>query len=135
LDTFYYFPQPQSDLSVLRRVLKSDGLLVVELPLATSRIFRTSNWAGRLLSRTRRPLLESSDHLFYYTPKSISLLLRRCGFRIDAIVPLPGNKQESLLQDVLYKIYYLFSRALHFLSGSHIFLAPRFMVVAGKDVP
>ncbi len=134
IDTFYYFPEPQSELAQFHRVLKGDGMLMLELPLAGSRIWRTSGRLGKLLSGTRRPLLESSDHLFYYTPKSISLLLERCGFRVQAILPLPGNKQEHFFRNLIYRAYSFLSLVLHSASRSRILLGPRFLVAAGKEL-
>ena len=132
LDAFYYFPDPRRELAGLRRVLKRDGLLIVELPLATTRIWRTSQPLGRLLSGIRRALLNSSDHLFYFTPKSISLLLGSCGFEVKAIVPLRANSQAQPLRDLVFQIYSLGSLVLHFLSRAKIFLGPRFLVAATK---
>lgn len=132
LDAFYYFPDPRRDLAGLRRVLKPDGLLIVELPLATSRIWRTSRPLGRLLSGSRRPLLKSSDHLFYFTPKSMSLLLERCGFQVKAIVPLRANSQAQPLRNLAFQMYSLVSLVLHSLSRAKIFLGPRFLVAAAK---
>jgi SAM-dependent methyltransferase len=132
LDAFYYFRDPGRELSEFRRVLAPDGLLVLELPLATSRIWRTSRPLGRLLSGTRRPLLQSSDHLFYFTPKSVELLLARCGFRVEDILPLPGNRQVHLPRDLAVRAYSLASSLLHRASGARIFLGPRFLVAAAK---
>jgi len=134
LDAFYYFPRPQAELAEFKRVLKSDGLLVLEFPLATSRIWRSSRTLGKLLSGSRRPLLESSDHLFYYTPKSISRLLELNGFRVQTILPLPGNRQARLHRDLVFRAYWAFSQLLCFLSRSSIFLGPRFLVAAVKTV-
>lgn len=132
LDALYYFPQPDRELAEFRRVLRPDGLLVLELPLATSRIWRTSRTLGKLLSGSRRPLLQSSDHLFYFTPRSVSLLLERCGFRVEDILPLPGNRQAYLPRDLAVRAYSLASSLLHRTSGASIFLGPRFLVAAAK---
>jgi len=132
LDAFCYFLKPERELAEFCRVLKDDGLLVLELPLATSRIWRTSRPIGKLLSSTRQPLLQSSDHLFYFTPRSISLVLERCGFQVQTIVALPGNRQERLLRNLAYHAYFILSSLMHFVSGSRIFLGPRFVVVASK---
>jgi SAM-dependent methyltransferase len=132
LDAFYYFPQPHRELSEVRRVLKPDGLLVLELPLATARIWRTSKALGRLVSGSRRPLLQSSDHLFYFTPKSVAMLLQRCGFHVQDMRPLPGNRQADLPRDLTMRAYSLASSLLHRASGASIFLGPRFLVVATK---
>ena len=132
IDTFYYFLEPQRELAAFHRVLKPDGILVLELPLAESRIWRTSHQLGKLLSSARRQLLETSDHLFYYNPKSINFLLGRCGFQVEAVLPLPGNRQGYFLRNLIYRAYSALSLVLHFLSGARIMLGPRFLVVAGK---
>jgi SAM-dependent methyltransferase len=130
LDTFCYFPDPQRELEEYCRILKPDGLLVLELSLASGCIWRASGRLGRLLSSARQPLLESSDHLFYYNPKSISLLLEKCGFIVHDILPLPANQQTRVLRNLFYTIYSLFASAVCFLSGSTLFFAPRFLVAA-----
>jgi SAM-dependent methyltransferase len=132
LDAFYYFPEPERELAEFHRILARDGLLVLELPLATSRIWRTSMSLGRLLGGSRRPLLQTSDHLFYFTPKSVALLLERCGFRVQTILPLPGNRQPHLLRDLAYRAYALGSSLVYSVSGARIFLGPRFLVAAAK---
>lgn len=135
LDAFYYFPHPEEELSEVRRSLKPDGLLVIELPLATSRIWGASTALGRLLKGRRKSLLDTSDHLYYFTPQSISRLLQRCGFRVDSIFRLPGNRQETLRRRMVFGAYYFISAFLERVSGGAIFLGPRFFVVASKDRP
>lgn len=132
IDAFYYFPTPQSELAEFHSLLKPDAVLVLDLPLAVSRIWRTSEWLGRLLSGTRQALLESSDHLYYYSPKSVAFLLRGCSFRVEAVLPLPGNEQCGTLRNFIYRSYSLFSWALYYVSFFRVVLTPRFLVVARK---
>jgi SAM-dependent methyltransferase len=132
LDTFYYFSHPASELAEFRRILKGDGLLVLELPWANTRIWRRK-LGSKLPNGSHTPLLQSSDHLYYYTPHSVSLLLRKCGFAVGTIRPLPANRQERLVRDCLCRTYSFFSQLLWKLSASTIFLGPRFIVVARKD--
>jgi len=87
---------------------------------------------SKLLNGIHIPLLQSSDHLFYYSPKSVSLLLKRCGFRVQAIRPLPANRQVGRLRDFLWKTYSFISQLLWTLSAGNVFLGPRFLVVGGK---
>jgi SAM-dependent methyltransferase len=132
IDTFYYLLDPQYELAAFHRALKSDGILVLELPLAEARIWRTSHCLGKLLSGTWRDLLETSDHLFYYNPRSVKLLLEKCGFHVLALRTLPGNRQESFLRNLIYQAYSLLSLVLYSLSGARIMLGPRFLVAARK---
>ena len=132
LDAFYYFPEPHRELAEVHRVLRPDGMLLLELPLATARIWRTSKALGRLVSGSRRPLLQSSDHLFYFTPKSVAMLLQRSGFQVEDKRPLPGNRQAHLPRDFAMRAYSLASSLLHRASGADIFLGPRFLVAATK---
>jgi SAM-dependent methyltransferase len=132
LDAFYYFPNPESELAELARILKEDGFLTLELPWANTRVWQRAAMISKLLNGSRIPLLQSSDHLFYYTPKSVSRLLGQCGFRVQAIRPLPANRQVGWLRDFLWKTYSLISQLLWRLSAGTVFLSPRFLVVAGK---
>jgi SAM-dependent methyltransferase len=132
LDAFYYFPNPESELAELGRILKEDGFLALELPWANTRVWQRTAIISKLLNRSCIPLLQSSDHLFYYTPKSVSLLLEDCGFRVQTIRPLPANQQVGLLRDLLWRTYGVISQLLWRLSAGSVFLGPRFLVVAGK---
>lgn len=131
LDAFYYFPQPEVELAEFRRILKNDGMVVLELPLATARIWRRSAVMARV-DRGARPLLQSSDHLFYFTPKSISTLMSKCGFRVTAVVPLPGNRQSGTFRELAMQSYSYTMLLLARLSFSRLFLTPRFLVAAVK---
>ncbi|HUO24471.1 MAG TPA: class I SAM-dependent methyltransferase [Candidatus Aquilonibacter sp.] len=133
LDAFYYFPRPQVELGEFRRILSSEGLLALELPWAASRIWRRSGTPRRFLSDRRVPLLESSDHLFYYTPKAVTQLLEHCGFRVLAMIPLPGNRQESMVREMFCRTYSWLSQLMHWLSRGRCFLGPRFLVLAKKS--
>lgn len=132
LDAFYYFRQPQVTLLEFRRILKCDGILLLELPFGGSRIWRATGRLGRFLSGTRTPLLKTSNHLFYYSPQSITVLLKQCGFEVQAICLLPGNKQAGAVRNAIYKSFYYLSLTLKSLSRSKLFLGPRFLVAAVK---
>lgn len=132
LDAFYYLPRPRVTLSELFRILKEDGSLILELPMATSRIWRMSSRLGKAVTRSHGSVLENSDHLFYYTPRAISHLLTTCGFQVEKIVPLPANRQPSLLKDLAAQLYSGCSFLLTYISHSKICHAPRYLVVANK---
>ena len=130
LDAFYYVRDPQSTLAEFYRVLRDDGVLVLEMALATSYVWRRTGLVGRLFGEAA--LLDASDHLFDYTPRALSLLLHKCGFIVEDIVSLPANRQEHRLRDMLWRTYSLLSRASFVLLRGKLCLGPRFMVIARK---
>lgn len=133
LDAFYYFREPQAELAEFQRILKEDGLLVLEMPVAVSRLLRLSGMAGNWLSGITGSVFEESDHLFYFDPKSLSLLLERTGFHVKEIVMLPPNRQDSSIRDLGYRAYAAASRVLRVLTRSRVFLGPRFLIAAEKS--
>ncbi len=130
LDAFYYVRDPQSTLAEFHRVLRDDGVLVLEMALATSYIWRRTGLVGRLLGEAA--LLDASDHLFDYTPRALSLLLHNCGFIVEDIVTLPANRQERLFPDICCRIYGSLSRTVAAFLAGRLCLGPRFMVIARK---
>jgi SAM-dependent methyltransferase len=132
LDTFYYFPEPRGELRAIRKVLKPDGLLIIELPPANSQIWGNESKVARAVAGSRRSLLQS-HHVFFYTPKALSFILEECGFKVLHMVPLPGNRQRTLWQNFLYAGYFLFSSLLWIISVGRIVLGPRLLAIASPD--
>ena len=130
LDAFYYVRNPYATLAEFHRVLKDDGILVLEMAWATTYIWRRTGIVRRVLKED--PLLDASDHLFDYTPRALSLLLHHSGFIVDDILVLPANRQQRRLRDVLWRTYSSLSRAAFVLSRGRLCLGPRFMVIARK---
>lgn len=118
LDMFYYLPDPKSELVEVKRVLKPDGVLMIELPNA-----------GPRLARSGTDILRTSDHLFYYDPPSIAFLLRTCGFREVTTVPLPANPPANPLRRFVYGSYDMFSNILFRISNKGVNLTPRFLSI------
>jgi len=129
LDTFYYFPDPFRELRNIREHMKADGLLFIEVPHANVRVWRLTSRLAHILSRSSNWLFKS-DHLFFYTPKAVSMLLERCGFSVKETVVLPANRHQSLYQGLIYGLYYAGSRVAYVLSRSKWIWGPRFLVVA-----
>ena len=133
LDSFFYFRRPLSELANFRRLLRYDGLLVLEMPVAKSRILRLSGTAGKYLSGVTKSIFEESDHLFYFSPESTERLLKRGGFKVKEIVMLPANRQDHWVRDLGYRAYWRTSQLLRAITQSKVFLGPRFLVAAEKS--
>jgi SAM-dependent methyltransferase len=121
LDTFYYFPDPLSTLQGIRRVLKPGGILLIEVPFAPTRLFRVSRKANRM-------------DLFYYSPRPMVRLLKEARYQIESIIPLPANRQSGLIRNLLYSLYSFAARAVWSLSFHSWMTAPRFAVLASREL-
>lgn len=128
LGVLLYFRDPRGDLAKLRKSLKSNGVLIIELPLAEAQLWRNSPRLSRLVGKPRSLL--GSNHLFYYNVESLAYLLHESGFLLKAVLAVPAMAQSTLRQTVLSRAYYHASRSLWALSGRRIMLGPEFLVVA-----
>lgn len=83
LDAFYYVADPRAELDAMRRLLKPEGIIVLRL--------RNSLWS-RVRARVAglrtvdRPALPD-QHLWGFTPQSISHLLEISGWRVEECQP------------------------------------------------
>ena len=85
-----HLPEPVEDFTMLRRLLKPDGVLLVltvnanSLPLKSAR----NRWGGF-----------TKNHLKFYSPSTLPLLLRSAGFRAVAFSPMyPDNVEAGTTQ-------------------------------------
>lgn len=124
-----YFREPRQELSALRDSLKPDGLLVLELPLGATQVWRHTTTLGRMTGGGTRSIFDS-PHLFFYDSPSLGLLLRETGFREEGVFPSPGNRQAQKFQDLLFGSYYQTSRLLSWLSRGTIMLGPGLVMCA-----
>ena len=71
-DVLEHVDDPRAYLSALNRMLTDDGVLAINT------VDRSSLWARLLGSRWQ--LIVPPEHLNYYSPKNLELLLEECGF-------------------------------------------------------
>jgi SAM-dependent methyltransferase len=119
LDTFYYFGDPLDTLRAIRRVLKPDGVLLIEVPFGPTRLVRIGTGSAPL-------------DLFFYSPRPLIRLLKEALYNVEAVIPLPANAQNGRLRNFLYSIYSLGTRMLWSLSLHKWMTAPRFAVMASR---
>jgi SAM-dependent methyltransferase len=74
-DLIEHVRDPRSTLNAARRQLKERGLLVVTTPWTAS---LSRRFAGR------RWLHYKPEHLYYFGPKNLSMLLGQCGFSVES---------------------------------------------------
>jgi SAM-dependent methyltransferase len=124
-----YFREPNRELQILQRALRPGGLIVLELPLGATQIWRHTTPLGRATGGGWRSLLQS-PHLFYYDGNSLRFLLAQSGFHLDGLAPSPGNQQSSALHQLLFRGYFWMSSTLSALSAERWLIGPGVIVTA-----
>lgn len=77
-DVLEHVPDPAKTLDEVNRILKKGGLLIVNYP-------DIGTWFARLLGRKWMFML--SVHLYYFTPRTIRLMLNKHGFKVKKLKP------------------------------------------------
>jgi SAM-dependent methyltransferase len=80
---FEHFPDPKQSLKKIHSMLREDGLLVIELPNIGSK--------KAINSGVKWSYLVPTEHLFHYTPVTISRFLEKANFKIEAIEYVSGG--------------------------------------------
>lgn len=77
-DVIEHTPDPLKVLKETNRILKKNGLLIVNYPDIDS-------WLAKLMGR--KWLFLTSVHLYYFTPRTIKEILAKAGFKVIKIRP------------------------------------------------
>ena len=132
LDTLYYCPDPYAELVELRRILKDDGLLAIEIPGYAYSLLRDKGPICWMLDRTWMRGFTKTRHLYYFSPQSLRLLLQRAGFRIIKVIPeqasLGGHSLVRLLNEMhfaLARTVFSITRGMLSVAGKEIYLAAK----------
>ena len=106
-DALEHFPNPVEQLVEICNLLDDGGILMLDTPNGTAWLRTTAEALYRLTGgKLKYPLtkLYHKYHLFYYTPKALTVLLERAGFRLISLdfKPIPlvkarGSRVDKLL--------------------------------------
>jgi ubiquinone/menaquinone biosynthesis C-methylase UbiE/transcription elongation factor Elf1 len=80
--TLEHIPDPLENLKEAKRILRKDGLLIIEVPNMNAYIERA---IYRIVKRKQERFFSIYDrepHLFHFTPSTLKEILRRAGFRV-----------------------------------------------------
>jgi len=129
LDLLNFLEEPLREMRLLRPALKPGGLLAVELPLLGAQMFRHNTRLGRMLAGPGFSLINGYFQ-FYYSKRSLSLLLGESGFSNVRFLSLPGHPQTHALHRLAYGGYYAVSRLLSELSRGKLVAGPNCLAIA-----
>lgn len=140
LNVLEHLTDPAGTLLQLRQVLAPDGVLALVVPDS-----RFHDLVGRLrrFARIVDPYwieqpnsflsgFKLPDHLCSFQPRTITSLLRRCGFRVVTIESAPVVFNERLSRNFAKLLMFWISEALHFLSYRRLVIGYSTLVLARK---
>lgn len=88
---FEHLPDPDSVISHFSRFLKPEGITLIEVP-------NFANWGVTILGKKHRHF--NPDHINFFTPKTLSLLMKKHGFSvIQEYRPTRFMTVRHLIQD------------------------------------
>lgn len=132
IDTLYYMSDPKAELIEIRRILKDDGLLALEIPGLTYRLFRERGPLCWLLDRKWIRGFKDSPHLYYFSPRTIRLLLEEVGFRVIKVIPEQASLGRRGLARALNDIHFALARLLFTATAGVLSIAGKELYLAVK---
>jgi SAM-dependent methyltransferase len=132
LDTLYYAPDPAAELQEVRRILRDDGLLAVEIPGLTYTLLRSKNPVYWLLEGRPSPGLANSRHLYHFSPHTIRRLLAACGFRVLHMIPEQASLAGGRLRRILNRCHFQIARTVDWATRGTVSIAGKELYLARK---
>jgi 2-polyprenyl-3-methyl-5-hydroxy-6-metoxy-1,4-benzoquinol methylase len=86
LDVIEHLLDPLATLRRVRDLLKRQGLLMISTP-------DIAGWASRLLQ------VKPEEHLFYFTPQTLTASLHAAGFRVECVESFDRHRNLTALAD------------------------------------
>jgi colanic acid biosynthesis glycosyl transferase WcaI len=132
LDTIYYTRDPRAELREVRRILKEGGLLAIEIPGLTYTFLREKDPVCWLVDGRPSRGLANSHHLYYFSPKTIRLLLEETGFRLIQMIPEQASLRGGPFHRILNGLHFRAARALYRGTRGRISIAAKELYLARK---
>jgi SAM-dependent methyltransferase len=130
LDTLYYVDNPGKDLQEIRRLLKPDGILAIEITGQSYQLLRSRGVMCWLIEGRWTRLHTDSSYLNWFSPQSLEKLLQKNGFSVFTVNVIGSPETKSALKNFLSRLYLkiysgLADRSPHFLTW-----APKYIMLA-----
>lgn len=129
MDALYYCSDPKAELAEVKRILKPDGLLAVEIPGLTAFKLRDKGLLSWVLSGKWAREFANPGHLYYFSPNAIRRLLHESGFHLVKMVPGQCVSTRPLGQAV-HRVYFTVAKLLLKISADAISIAGRELYLA-----
>jgi SAM-dependent methyltransferase len=133
LDALYYFHDPLSDLLEVRRILKPNGLLALEIPGLYYTLIRKWGPIALALDGKWWSLTPLDHHLYYFSAPAIKQLLDKAGFRVVRVVPEQASLGQHRLGTLANHLQFTAARLLFAATGGKLSIAARDLYLSIKD--
>lgn len=134
MDTIYYFQHPHLELAEIRRILKDDGLLAIEIPGLAAYRFNEKGLFCRLAhGKWVRGFALNPARTYFFSPCAVRLLLNRAGFEVVSTTIYRGLDQgRRPWVQALHGIEFALAWVLFKATGGRLSLGGRELYLAVK---
>lgn len=134
LDEFYFHEDPNRDIQEIRRILKTQGIIIMELPNLRFRLLKNTGIFARIVYGPWRSL-NAREHIFFYSRRAIIDLMKRYDFDLVSVFPEQSPHSRKVTLRVLNDIYFAVARSLYRLGGVAEILVPKELFIFRKCSP
>lgn len=104
-DILEHLPRPDLVLQDAKKYLKDDGKIIISLPNIARFEIRIKLLLGNF---DYRPGILSEDHLRFFTKKSATEMIRKCGYKVENIVPTGlGHRTKIFANLTAFQFIYI----------------------------
>jgi len=128
LEVIYYFPRLVPAIQEVTRVLKPDGVLLIEVPSLQYLLVRHTGLISQFLYGATCTL--PASHLYYFSHESVKRLLAAHGFSIEKVELQPTSARPELLSRLLGLSFWQFARLIYRLTRGELNLGSRTLYIA-----
>ena len=133
IDTLYYLDDPVAELREIRRVLKPDGLLAIEIPEQAYILHRNYGLLPLIIDRRWSRAGSNSSYIFWFSPSGLSRLLAKCGFQPIAWHAVPSPRHSNRLVNAVSDAYLATLNVLIRLSPKALTWSPKYLCLAKQS--
>lgn len=132
IDMLYYVDDPFAVIRETHRILKPGGILAIEIAGQAYELRRNYGVISWLLDRKWSRASTDSSYLYWFGPKGLQLLLKKCGLLVSSwnVVPSPrhANPAMNMASSVHFMVMNWWSR----FSTKALTWAPKYLCIAKK---
>ena len=132
LDAFFCFSTPRRELAEIRRILKDDGLLAIEIPGFRYRKFRDRGLICYLADGRWSRISPRNSDLYYFSPATFKTLLDNAGFRIRQVIPQQAPTRRNPLLQCLNRLHFNLNKGLFAITLGRTSFAAKEMYIVEK---